>query len=562
MVINSIEIEKFRAMENLELKIGQRLTAIAGRNATMKSTVLGMLGQPFSISKGNPLFGCKSIDGYNFKSQFQDKFHLSEVHDTIGSHIWTLHLCNQSYCGKDYMKIKSIARKQKGKPDSIRFWNAESRAKGAGYIQLPVLFLSLSRLYPIGESGKTTSLTADFTEEEEKWYVEQYKKILSIQSVYNPKVELEKKDSKIIFTGLSDDTHDVFTSSAGEGNIGRILLAVMSFKRLKETFGNDYKAGILLIDELDATLYGYAQKQLIRFLYSAAKEYKIQIIFTTHSPLILKEMNNLQREEIIRKRIDVSNSAYKYECEIIDLYPKYSDEGVRMIDGENIHKATELTKVIDKIYMRSTIVDQNVNVYLEDERAQSLVKFIFSKYAMIDLRNYTNFVDVDLGWTNYVQLHQKGIGEFRTSLIILDCDVQSIKDAKEALRYIKENASNILFLPVDVEAGLFEFLRNHAIYNEFQSVLEKSNIYFDYDSCFNNWVNDKYSTQEYKNWFKYLELSIGNIEIVYDFWCKKNKEKCLDFLNGFITAYNKIAEEQELDYIIESEQVLKIEENG
>ena len=65
MVIKSIEIEKFRAIENLNLKIGQKLTAIAGRNATMKSTILGMLGQPFSIAKACEEAGADGISLIN-----------------------------------------------------------------------------------------------------------------------------------------------------------------------------------------------------------------------------------------------------------------------------------------------------------------------------------------------------------------------------------------------------------------------------------------------------------------------------------------------------------------
>lgn len=50
MIIESIEVEKFCAKENLSLNIGKNVTAIAGRNAILKTTLLGMLGQPFTIS--------------------------------------------------------------------------------------------------------------------------------------------------------------------------------------------------------------------------------------------------------------------------------------------------------------------------------------------------------------------------------------------------------------------------------------------------------------------------------------------------------------------------------
>lgn len=49
MIIRSVEIEKFRAFENASFTLGKRITAISGRNATQKTTVLGMIGQPFTI---------------------------------------------------------------------------------------------------------------------------------------------------------------------------------------------------------------------------------------------------------------------------------------------------------------------------------------------------------------------------------------------------------------------------------------------------------------------------------------------------------------------------------
>ena len=64
---------------------------------------------------------------------------------------------------------------------------------------------------------------------------------------------LEKKDLKRVFTGVGDETHDVTTCSAGEGNVGRVLTTILSFKRLKDEYGKAYKGGILLIDELDAS---------------------------------------------------------------------------------------------------------------------------------------------------------------------------------------------------------------------------------------------------------------------------------------------------------------------
>lgn len=179
MVIKSVEIEKFRAFENVSFTLGKRLTAISGRNATQKTTVLGMIGQPFTISKGNPMYGSKTIDGYNFRSQFSEKVKISPKHDIIGQHKWKLKLHDGVY-NKTYYAVESIARKQAKRAQTLRFWNAESRARGAGYIQLPVYYLSLSRLFPIGESGKTKSVPSTLTPEELSYCITNYRTILSI----------------------------------------------------------------------------------------------------------------------------------------------------------------------------------------------------------------------------------------------------------------------------------------------------------------------------------------------------------------------------------------------
>ena len=256
MIIKEIEIEKFRAFSNVSFSLGKRITAIAGRNATQKTTVLGMIGQPFTISKDHLMYGCKTVDGYNFRSQFREKFKISPEYDIIGEHKWKLIFHNGIY-ENNYYSVHSISRSQKGSQPVLRFWNAESRARGAGFVQLPVYFLSLSRLFPIGETGKTKNMTISLSENEKKYCIDNYKTILSIQSSNDDAtVGAQKGTASRVFAGVSDNTHDIFTNSAGEGNITKIILAVLSFKRLKEQYGKDYKGGLLLIEELDATVYG------------------------------------------------------------------------------------------------------------------------------------------------------------------------------------------------------------------------------------------------------------------------------------------------------------------
>lgn len=544
MIIKTVEIEKFRAFEHASFALGKRITAISGRNATQKTTVLGMIGQPFTISKGHPMYGCKTIDGYNFRSQFKEKFKISTTHDVIGEHKWKINLHSGAYA-QEYYSVKSIARSQPGQDPTLRFWNAESHSKGAGYIQLPVYFLSLGRLFPIGETGKTHSVPISLTQEELDYCILNYRTILSIQNTNGtPAVGVEKSSVRT-FAGISDNTHDIFTNSAGEGNITRIILAILSFKRLKEQYGQNYKGGILLIDEIDATLYGFSQAKLIDYLWKSSFEFKIQIVFTTHSPIILKSVNKYQRKERQQKGINLP--AHAYDSSIVYLEPNYDEEGKRTIVPKNISTSIELSRILNDINLTITSGDNKINIYCEDIRATYFLQYILSQALNTNLDLYMSFIDINLGWTNYVQLANKMVPEFRNNIIILDGDVPN-KPEYHSKKQIIEQSGNFLFLPLVIEKDLFELLKDHSMFLKFQSFFSRTPS-FTYDVCFNDWPLEasNYSTVDFKNWFAHAESCLGDQNILYSFWCSEHPNRVQNFINDFTVLFNRLAERNNID---------------
>ena len=546
MVIKSVEIEKYRAFENASFTLGKRITAISGRNATQKTTVLGMIGQPFTISsKDHPMYGCKTIDGYNFRSQFKEKFKISPAHDVIGEHKWKLNLHNGVY-EQNYDSVESIARRQSGQEPTLRFWNSESRAKGAGYVQLPVYFLSLGRLFPIGETGKTTAVPTTLTQDELSYCITNYRTILSIQGMSGtPSVGIEKAAAAKTFSGVSDDTHDIFTNSAGEGNITRIILAVLSFKRLKEQYGQNYKGGILLIDEIDATLYGFSQTKLVDFLWKAAGDYKIQIVFTTHSPIILKCVNKYQRRERMDRGINLPLHAY--DTSIGYLEPRYDQEGKRTIMPRNISSSSELTGVLNDINLAIPTPGNRMNVYCEDSRAIAFIQYVLNNALGINLDLFMSFVDINLGWSNYIQLAEKKVPEFRNNIIVLDGDVPQKHEYRSKARIVAE-AGNFVFLPLVVEKSIFILLKNHAAFSRFSSDYSRVPA-FTYDVCFNSWPleADQYSTSDFKHWYDQAELALGDQNKLFAFWCNENQTAVETFVEQFIAKFNLLAERNEAD---------------
>lgn len=411
MKINKMSIKQFRGFNDIEFQLGTQLTVIAGQNGTQKTTLLGMLTQPFSITdKEHSLYGEKPLCGGNFKSAFSEKFKLSESFDTAGGHEWTLHF---DIDDNPEFTVESIKRSDSS---GIRFWKKGDRSKGSGYLQMPVIYLSLSRLFPIGEDDNLESSNdVELTDDEFEFYKKWHDKILIIT---NDQIEsanyLASKQKNTL--GANTSFYDWKMNSAGQDNIGKILLAILSFKRLKDK--NGYTGGILAIDELDATLYPGSQLELMKALRTFSSKYDIQVMFTTHSLTILKEAYELRLNEKIPGQVNV-------------VYLEKKDN--KITPNEDI-QFDSINNRLQVIAGKDTIPSK-IDVYCEDEEAR-----IFTKALLKSNRNRKlKYVDVSLGCGNLKELSRKKIPSFSypQSLIILDGDT-SLKGI---------NTTNILLLP-------------------------------------------------------------------------------------------------------------------
>lgn len=113
---------------------------------------------------------------------------------------------------------------------------------------------------------------------------------------------------------------------------------------------------------------------------------------------------------------------------------------------ENIRSVKELKKILNDINLEPTLISQDLHVYVEDERAKSFLEFLLKNYLKVNINNYLNIIDVDLGYTNYLQLYSKKIPEFLNSVIILDHDV--LVKASNSQKQIIVQSNNIILLPM------------------------------------------------------------------------------------------------------------------
>lgn len=276
-IIEKIEIEEFRAFHNTTIEFNRPVNAIIGKNGTLKTTLLGMLAHPFSLETGLMSSEKPLIGGKKFNSPMSDKFKFSDKFDIAGHHKWSLYINKDVYMKKIFT-CQSILRSDTKK---LRFWSTEGREKGMNYIQCPVIYLSMKRLIPLGEEKSLTIDNADLTEEEKELYCLWHNKILiSTENISG--VSAVNSNNKHSLGPITEKS-DAWTISAGQDNIGRIILSVLSMKRLMDKYNEEFKGGIIFIDEIESTLYPAAQEKILDFMFDTAYKYKLQYFFTTHS---------------------------------------------------------------------------------------------------------------------------------------------------------------------------------------------------------------------------------------------------------------------------------------
>lgn len=419
MKITHIHIERFRGFQNEDFEIGSQLTAIAGQNGTQKSTLLGIVTQTFTLKAEDPMRTEKPLCGGSYISAFKDKFRLSPTFDKPKGHEWTISFDAEV----DDFTVESI--KRTGDPN-VRFWKKGARKEGDGYISFPTIFLSLKRLVPMAEESKIITDDTLLTHEELKEFKQLHNKILIVQTPISSAITITSKNKQSI--GVSTELYDWNQNSMGQDNVGKIILALFSFKRLHDKYPQQYKGGILAIDEIDATMYPASQVELLKILRRYASRLNLQILFTTHSMSLLKAMDDLVKEA--NKKEETAN-------QVKVLYLKKVDNKIAIKQSVDFEGIQLDLNVVAKGNNRKK---NKITVYTEDKENILFVKAILKTKASV-----LNFVDVTLPCSTLMELVTKRVPAFRYpySIVILDGDVRTNKNN---LRKVN-TADNILILP-------------------------------------------------------------------------------------------------------------------
>lgn len=555
MYIRTVGIKNFRSFSESEFKLplGRRITCISGHNGVGKSTLLAILSNCGELKKREGTH----LNGSQLRGEYSEIIKHDFGHDTTGEKV-SIEL------GKSFPEEEleaeelwfraTVQKKNSRNGDSLG--NKENSAeikeskryrlipkevderKTASKLRWPTYYLGLSRLYPAGEAAEVKSRKPRLNEEMGKEFASWYTDILGLpEKEVKPEFLTLSDVPKKKGAGVSTRNYGVLANSAGQDNVGQIILTVLSFEQLKTELGGTYNGGLLAIDELDATLHPAAQIKLFNFLQNKAKKLNLQIIFTCHSLSLI--------EHIIQSNCleDVENNRLLYLTRARGKLEVNENPTLEAL------KADLNSKILD--YSRP-----KVPLIAEDDVARDLLAYIFERYE----KNFS--LKPNAGSISYQQillLLNSYSDFFVNALAVLDPDVNREDSRKDANKLIEspfqlmgEDKSNFVSRRVLVLPGTLPLERQ---YWELMAKKEDSDLFFSRTECkdknvtyatlvrgfMRNWEHClKYKEKRdfCKEWYKTLPADIK--QLVFGEWCSENKAAVEKFLAIFTEEFNYI----------------------
>ena len=511
-IVKGISIEKFRRFHNVDISLASPIVAIAGQNGTQKTSLLGMIAHPFSLKDStDPMSKEKDVTGRRFGSDIQTKFKFDTVHDKPGEHVWNVQV-DTTRCKRDVVRCVSSLRTEN--TSKWRF-SDPSKKKGTGYIQCPTIYLSLRRLMPIGELKAITLGGINLDGEERKLFAQWHNEILLLIDKADSVSAVGRGSKQTI--GVETATAGALTMSAGQDNVGEIIAAVLSMRRLKRKYGGTYHGGLIFIDEIDAAMFPASQVKLMDKMLEWARMFGIQFFFTTHSEYLLKML---------------TRDKFKDSSTVIYLHREGSE--VRVFKNPSMREMhSDMMVGMDEVQDRA----DKIAVYSEDD-----VTVVFIDELLDDAtkENLEIIRGVDLGAGNLKALFDKGVREFQRNLVVLDGDMEDEKHG--AIAKEREKYFNFVCLPGTQypEKELFRFF---AGLTEDNMLWERGLGAFNKQKCFRDCRPDEKDKGKIKRWFQGQDdLRPDGRRLLVRSWLAAHPDEKKDFQEKFAVALGMVRE--------------------
>lgn len=281
---SGVNIQNFRNFRNIQFSLGKRITLISGQNGSGKSNLLSLIASASGLSQ-------KSELGSNFQPEFYDFFSIDEVEDYSQyelfidfSDIKNKCVLRKKLTFKNDTKVKRgiriIPRTTKiGEADrrKIRDIEGEGKSKygvgGAARVPIATIYLSLSRMYPLGEKRESIKIknlagrNVLYQKEANVKFAEWYNKVIPNSIKKDGKLSIVEKaaiSKRAAFFMSMNNNIPVLSRSVGQDNLANIISAFVDVYLL--SLKSDYKGALICIDEIDVSLHPDTQVRLLNLM--------------------------------------------------------------------------------------------------------------------------------------------------------------------------------------------------------------------------------------------------------------------------------------------------------
>ncbi len=304
LLAREIKLEKFRSFENVNIQLGRKLTVVSGVNGVGKSNILSLLASGSGLNK-------KSQLASNFQPEFTEFFNIDAGEKYSDYKIFVEYVKeNGDYAIARRLSFKDDTSRQRGIriiPRSTNEYEKDSTIKevekrdkenydvgGSGRVKIPTIYMSLSRLYPLGERVNTVKIS----KVRRNNVIAQRNVMDKYREWYNyviPNAISESADLSIIEKGacsraslhMEMENTPTLSQSIGQDNIGNIISAFADLYLL--SLEDDYHGAIICIDEIEVSLHPDTQRNMLDLIDKLSDELKLQVVVSTHSLTVLKE---------------------------------------------------------------------------------------------------------------------------------------------------------------------------------------------------------------------------------------------------------------------------------
>lgn len=417
-LLDSINIEKFRKLIEIdEIHFGSKITLFSGQNGVGKSNLLSIIS---SCSGTNS----KRLNDGRFQPEFSDYFNINDEEHFPEYKLYIKYKVNEDFITKR-VSFKNDTKTNRGiriiprtnvwptEKGNVKLKEKEAKEKynvgPAARITMPTLYVSLSRIFPIGETEietkvlkkSTKIIQGNYNLKFKEWYNHVFPN--SISNDIEQMEVIKKESSKRSDFYMEINNTQSNTQSIGQDNLRNIITALVDFYALSQS--EEYNGGILCIDEIDSSLHPSAQIRLISLLSALADDLKLQILISSHSLTIIKEILIMHNK---------NPSEYKL------VYLK----GTRTPIVSTINNYETLKA---DLFQQTNPIPPVLKVYCEDNMTQKLMELLIntaiSLKIPIKLPRY-KVIPAELGEGHLKNLPSKD-SYFNSVQIILDGDAKT-----------------------------------------------------------------------------------------------------------------------------------------